>query len=95
MKPPTLEEIAAELAALKDMAPRIRQRDAFGGDNRAGIDAQIRVIERGMSESAIYDKWDDANAGDVASSAIEARQWLDGEAEDGAPSEAWRGLLQR
>lgn len=91
MKTPTTEEIATELAKLKDMAPRIRQRDTFGGNNRAGIDAQIRVFEERMSTDAIYDKWDDNP--DACDSAIEARQWLDGEAEDGAPSEGWAPLL--
>lgn len=95
MKKPIREEITTELATLKDMAPRIRQRDAFGGDNRAGIDAQIRVLEKDMNESAIRDKWDGENDYDIESAAMEARQWLNGEAEDGAPSEGWKGLLPK
>lgn len=92
MKTPTAKEIEKEIATLKDMAPRIRQEDAFGGDNRAKIEAQIEALDDLMSENECDDKeesgdWDS----DVASEARAAVQWMDGE--EDKPSDGWKSLL--
>lgn len=94
MKDKTDKQIANELAALKDLAPRIRQRSAFGDDNRANIEAQIEVLEDFMSESEIYDKEESGDWGqDTVSSAIEALNWMNGE-EDEALSKGWEVLAK-
>jgi hypothetical protein len=40
----TKEQIEKCLAHLVEIAPKIRQRDAFGGNNRAKIDGQIDIL---------------------------------------------------
>lgn len=46
---PTPEQIELEIARLKAVHPQVPTHSFFGDDNRAAIDAQIRVLEEGMS----------------------------------------------
>jgi hypothetical protein len=45
MERPTPERIAEVIDHLKDIAPKIPQMTAFGGNNREKIDKQIRILE--------------------------------------------------
>ena len=80
----TEQQMDQEIAKLKQMKPDVRRFDAFGGDNWKKIEAQIEVLQHELDEEEIYHHrgWDD----DVQSSAMDARQWLDGN-EPESPSE--------
>lgn len=101
MKKPTDKLIAAELAALKKMKPDVRRHSAFGDDHHAAIDAQMDVLGKRLSDASIYDRYeptgdddvdrDDGRSDSVLSSAIDAKQWMDGELAD-KPSAGWREL---
>lgn len=90
MKKPTAEEIQKEAAALEEMMPRVRRFTAFGDDNHSFIKAQIQVLKRQMSEDEIYSRFD----GDDATNAMEARAWIDGQADE-SPVESWKCLESR
>lgn len=99
---PTTSQIKTELAALESLKDRIPQHSVFGDDNRAKIEAQIDVIKSGMSEKEVYKKYEpdetaeeyqDSDMG-ILDDALYARQWLDGQATDGSPSENWISLVK-
>jgi len=94
---PEPEKVASEIEKLKEMAPKIRQTDAFGGDNRAKIDAQIQVLEEEMDEDDIYDEWNDDedpdSTYDIVSCARDAMEWRDGDRKE-SPSSEWKNLVQ-
>lgn len=103
--PPTPEAVAAEIAKLREMKPYVRARTGFGDDNHEAIDAQIEVLEKRLTDSAIYDRFqpiddesgepDESGAGAHAlDNALEARRWLEGEEKD-APSVGWSELDRR
>ena len=99
--PPTPDEIKKEIKVLKNYRERIRPTSMFGDDHKASIGAQIEVLEKNLSDDRIYDLYEPSeeeqmeNAASTSSldNALEARRWLDGESEDGSPSEAWKSLL--
>lgn len=82
------EEITEEIAKLQDLRTKIPPKTAFGDSNSKAIDAQIEVLNRDMSKSAIYRKWKDDEH--VLLNTQGARAWLDGDAEP--PSEEWERL---
>lgn len=93
----TQEEIDIEIAALKEIKPRIRERNGFGEDNHAAIDCQIEVLERKMDEGEVWDRNENAAEDELfvtdreRDNAMEAVRWLAGE--DEVPSEAWKEML--
>jgi len=89
---PNQEQVKAEIEKLKEMKPKIRRYTAFGEDNRAAIEAQIRVLERGWDFKEIYDRYDD-NEHEL-DAAMDARDWLIGESDEKSLSENWQGLVQ-
>lgn len=98
MKAPTDKQIKKELAELKRIAPLIRQRDAFGGDNRAKIDAQIWVLEEDcLDETEIRDHAEEmgwVEDSDIEGNARYALDWLNGDSESKSLVENWKGLIQ-
>lgn len=90
---PTPEQIETEIKTLKAMKPTVLRRSSFGDDHHRAIDAQVDVLELRKSEDDVYDEYSD-DADNVRDAAIEACQWLEGEAEDGAPSENWKSLVR-
>ncbi len=93
---PSASEVKVEIARLKEIKPKVRARSYFGDDNRASIEAQIRVMERSLDDDAIYRYYEPPNDEDSRSeldSALHARQWLDGESQDGKPSDSWESLI--
>lgn len=92
---PDKKAMDAEVALLKKMKPDVRHYTGFGDDNHAAIEAQILVIERGMDNDEIYDRWPDERDESERSCALEAREWLDGNATDGPPSEEWKPLWNK
>ena len=103
MKTKTNEEIAAEIAALKEIKPRVRKCSAFGDDHHAALDAQVEVLERRMSNDKVYDRfeptdnedcdYDEGRSESILNAAVEALLWMNNEAADpAAPSENWKDL---
>lgn len=104
MNTPTGTQISEEIKKLETMKPKVLRCSAFGEDHHEAIDAQIEVLETDYDEDTIYDK--SAEEGDedaedkwpenVRDAALEARRWLDGEAEgDKSPSDNWQPLVQK
>lgn len=54
MNKPTPKAIAAEIAKLKALKPKVKRYTFFGDDNHAAINAQIEVLEKGMDDDAIF-----------------------------------------
>lgn len=96
MDKPTAEQVQAEIAALKEIKPKVRHYSFFGDDNHAAIDAQVRVLEEDLPENAIFDRWE--NDEHILSAARDAFDWLRGdyELEEGQASfaDAWQDLVK-
>ena len=97
---PTVTEIAAEIAKLTAMKPTVRATSMFGDNHHDAIDAQVEVLTKQMSETAIYDRFGDPLDDDpdqpqnVVEAAIEARLWLVGEGDGAPPSAEWQQLVR-
>lgn len=98
---PTPEQVAQEIEKLVAMKPTVRRTSMFGDNHHAAIDAQVEVLRGRLTEEAIYLRYGDPLDDDpdqpqnVVESALEARQWLDGESEGGLPPSAeWRALVR-
>ena len=83
---PAQEEIDIEIEKLEELLPDVRQYSIFGDNHHAAVEAQIKVLSEDMTEGEIYDEWEDPDNPDVnrntLDSALQARRWLDGEAEE-------------
>lgn len=86
MSKKTKEEIKKQIKALKSVRPNIVPRSAFGDNNIARLDAQVKVLEENMDEDEIWDKWSDM---DIAQCAIDALQWMEGDSEIDDLAEDW------
>lgn len=95
VKHKTRKQIDAEIAALKEIKPKVRHFTAFGDDNHAAIDAQIEVLENDLDEDDI-DNMDGAEfeTENEVSAARDAALWRDGNFEGGSPSEEWGTLVK-
>lgn len=96
----TPPQIAAEIARLMALKPRVPKHTMFGDSNHEQIDAQLEVLESRMSDDAIFDRGDEEKAGEeeawseaVVSAALEASRWLREENEP-PPSASWEGLAK-
>lgn len=69
----TKEQIEDAIKKLIEVKPSVRRYSFFGDDNWKKIDAQILVLERGLDEDQIYDRYDDR---DVLNDALIAYQWM-------------------
>lgn len=101
VKKPTPEQIATEVARLKAVQPRVPEYSLFGDDNRAAIDAQIKVLEDGMSLDGIYEAFGEDNverefSQNTLDCAITTHDWMDGAlAEDeGSPAFGWEAIAK-
>jgi len=98
MKKPSKKQIDAEIKKLKNVKPRVPHANYFGDDNYEKIDAQITVLQEGLTENDVYDRFDDPEEPDktcdLVSNARDAAMWLIGEAEDGAPSKGWEEIAK-
>jgi hypothetical protein len=99
---PTAEEIKVEIEKLREMKPKLPRTTKFGDDNHAAIDAEIEVLENDLDEDEIYSKGPEDEDHDDSEwsqhqmeAALYTRQWMEGEAEDGSPSEGWAPLVQK
>lgn len=84
-KTKTLKEIRAEITALKAAKPRVRERNIFGDSLHDAIDAQIVVLENGLTEDEIYERFSNRSELDGA---LDALAWEYGEEREFADSES-------
>ena len=98
---PTSEQIAAEIALLKAVHPRVPTHSFFGDDNRAAIDAQIRVLQERMSLDEVHDTFGELTAdGDFSQNtldcALTAHDWMQGLLADdeSPPAFGWEGIAR-
>lgn len=85
MKKPTKEQIAAEIAALKDCKTFVPHFSKFGENNLRKIDVQIEVLEGQLDTTS--DEYDELSSGE-RDAALDAQNWLDGDADEGL-AEGW------
>lgn len=79
----TQKQITKEIKALKAIRPKVRPRSMFGDDNLAALDAQIEVLERGLDDDDIYDRYDRTGSSEYTlDAALQARQWIDDEEDE-------------
>jgi len=98
---PTPEQIALEIARLKEVHPRVPTHSFFGDDNRAAIDAQIRVLEERMSIDQVHDAFGElTEEGDFSQNtldcALTAHDWLTGalSPDEASPAFGWEGIAR-
>lgn len=88
------QEVQAEIEALRAIAakPTFRKTTLFGDSNTEAIEAQIDVLEDGLSEEDVSDLEESGDLTEhAATSARDASLWLYGENDD-RPSAEWEGL---
>ena len=79
----TAAEIAAEVAALKELLPKLPNQ-------RSAIKAQIRVLENDLSNDDVYDEFQGTSRFDDT---LDVCMWRDGDSECEPMSIQWRELL--
>lgn len=98
---PTPEQIELEIVRLKAVHPQVPTHSFFGDDNRAAIDAQIRVLEEGMSLDEVHEAFGElTEEGDFSQNtldcALTAHDWLNGylAADEASPAFGWEGIAR-
>ncbi|CAN7561676.1 hypothetical protein [Acidovorax sp. LjRoot117] len=98
---PTPEQVALEIARLNEVHPRVPTHSYFGEDNRAAIDAQIRVLQESMSLDEVHDTFGElTDEGDFSQNtldcALTAHDWLHGDLadEEASPAFGWEGIAR-
>jgi hypothetical protein len=89
----TPAEIAQEVKTIREMKPKIRQHTAFGDDNHASIDAQVNVLDNGLTEDQVYSEYGEDDGESIVMAALDALFWLEG-SKDNKPSEDWASLVK-
>ena len=85
----TEKQIKKEIEALKTVRPNVRPTSMFGDDNLAALDTQVKVLEENLNNDRIYDAYDHCDSSEyILGSALHARQWINGEEDDGL-AEMW------
>jgi hypothetical protein len=90
----TEKQVAEQITGLKAIKdkPTFRRTTMFGDDNEAAIEAQIEVLEEGLTTDQVCEMIDDEEYDDhVGDSARQAADWLCGD-EDDDPVAGWEGL---
>ena len=96
MKKPSAKQIEAEIETLRTMKPTVLMESRFGDNHHDAIDAQIDVLMNGMTEDNVYDACENDGLKDnVKDAMLEAAQWVNGESEDGTPSNGWKELVRK
>lgn len=91
----TNEEIAAEIAALEEIKPNVRAYNAFEDSNRDAIQAQIDVLNQGLSADDVNDRWPEDEGSDPYNRdhALEAIDWRDGDRDAAGLAASWQSLV--
>jgi hypothetical protein len=76
----SFEEIEKEIAKLEEIKPKIKHYSFFGDDHWASIDAQVQVLTEQMTDTDVYDEWEDVDDWDanrnIIDDALVASEWL-------------------
>lgn len=73
----TQEQIKKEIEALKTVRPNVRPKSIFGDDNLGSVDAQIMVLEGGLDNDDVYDKYDRVGSSEyIIEAACAAVDWM-------------------
>lgn len=80
----------SEIAALEAIQPKVRPMSIFGDDNRQAIGAEINVLQKMMTNEQIHSRYGTEY---IRDSALFARQWLEGEVDEGLADE-WKLLTE-
>lgn len=94
----TDEQIAAEIAKLEEMKPRVRRYSLFGDSHHAAIDAQVRVLRERLTipnVEYVFDV-DIGVAENVYENAHEAAAWWTEDAREDFPeslADEWQELV--
>lgn len=98
-KPPSPTEVAAEIATLKELLPKVRRWTFFKEDNHEAIQVQIGVLEDELDEDGCYicyaeEAFEDHSEFDerILNVALDAARWLEGSDKE-KPSEGWQELV--
>jgi hypothetical protein len=98
MNKPSAEEIRKEIEILKEIKLKVLRSNYFNEDNHSAIDAQITALEGLFGDDEVYKKWEDPQDYEynrnIINNALETVAWMNGEAEDGSPSENWKSLIK-
>jgi hypothetical protein len=92
-KEPNVEQIAAEIEALREIKPRVRHFSSFGDDHRRAIEAQIEVLENAYTEDEVDEEFVDFED-NIKSSALDAANWLTGDHESERLVDDWKSLVK-
>ena len=95
MKKPSAARIETEIEVLKMMKPTVVKESAFGDNHHDAINAQVKVLEDGLTEDDIYERYDDLLKDNVKDAMVEAAQWVAGEGSCYSPSEEWKSLVRK
>ncbi|MBX3588760.1 MAG: hypothetical protein KF796_19180 [Ramlibacter sp.] len=93
MSAPTPEQVQAEIEELRRLVDKVRPRSFFGDDNRACIQAQIKVLSEPIRT---VEGCEELYEGYVLDGALSARDWMAGELsdEEETPALSWQCLVQ-
>ncbi|MGE0333193.1 MAG: hypothetical protein AB7P37_21140 [Ramlibacter sp.] len=91
LTPPTDQQVADEIAKLREIKPRVRRYTAFGDDNHALIDAQIDVLECRFSNDDVHNMYPIGTM--LLDNAIDAVDFLEGNGESLCDKDGWGGLV--
>jgi hypothetical protein len=92
----TKDEIQAEIAKLKEIRPLLAEKcpkTFFGDSNLDALDADLAVLEEGLSEDEIYERWWGVEY--ICYAALFTREWVEGAAHESEDSPAawWLSLI--
>lgn len=98
---PTPEQIATEIARLKAVQPLVPTHSFFGDDNRAAIDAQIKVLEDSMSLNDVHDAYGEDTverefSQSTLDAALTAHDWMQGQLgpDEDSPAFGWEAIAK-
>lgn len=87
----TAKQVKAEIATLRAIKPKVLHYSGFGDDHHRAIDVQVEVLENGWDSDDINTRYPDHTDN---SSAYEAVQWREGDAEEGL-ADSWKELVRK
>ena len=84
------KEINAQIKSLKAVRPKVRRVTAFGDDNLAKLDAQVKVLEDDLDSDDVWDEWPSLQGDmEIRIFASDAIAWREGDGESDDLSKDW------
>lgn len=95
---PTSEQVAAEIAHLRDVQHRVPSHSAFGDNNREAIYVQIKVLEDRMSLDDVHLCFGALSESSeyALDAALQAHDWLTGKqaGDELSPAAGWEVIAK-